>query len=241
MHLQASPGHVYTSPYPNYIAEHVPRSHSMCDLSERMTRAVEATDPPEQPSPCPSHQPDVGDMVLPSHGSVVSLSPRTPHCREARIPLSSSTANMRIALCEDLDEPSEARYRRISTSYEWLFNSPSGQQHNDFGTEALDLIGPDPFRWVPTRAQVSELQKALQVPESTASGALALTNSTSQDQIYLTHKVRRVKLHNKRRRQVVCWSPERPAFTEDRTLGGEGKGKAKVQQMGGDQYPETRL
>ena len=241
IHLQASPGQDYTSPYPNYLAEHVRRSHSMCDLSERTTRAAEVTDSTEQPSPSPSHQPEVVDAVLPSHESVVSLSARAPHCREARIPLSSSVANMRIALCEDSDEPSEARYSRISMSYDWLFNSPLGQRPNDFGTEAVDLIGPDPFRWVPTRAQVSELQKALQVPESTASGALALTTSTSQDQISLTPKVRRVKLRDKRRREAICWSPEPSTFTEDRTLGGEGKGKARLLQMGGDQYPETRL
>ena len=241
MHLQTSPGQDFTSPYPNYISEHVRRSHSMCNLSERMNRDDEVTESPDQPSPCPSHQPDVVDAVLPSQESVVSLSARTPHCREVRIPLSSSAANMRIALCEDFDEPSETRSYRVSTSYDWLFNSPLGQRPNDFGAEALELVGPDPFRYVPTQARVSELQKALQVPESTASGALALTISTSQDQISSTPKVRRVKPRDKRRREAICWSPERPIFTEDRTHGGEGKGKAKLRQMGYDQYPETRL
>ena len=205
----------------------------MCDLSGHMTRTAEATESPDQPSPCQSIQPKVADVVPPDHEPVASPSAPKLHCREARIPLSTSAANIQAVSYGNFDEPSEARDRRISTSYDWLFNSPSGQRPH----EALDLIGPDPFRWVPTRAHVSELQRSLQVPESTASGALRLTASTSHGQLSSNSKVKRYKIRNKRRQEDIWWVPERPAFTKG---GGQDKGKAQ-QIENNHQYPQTRL
>jgi hypothetical protein len=216
----------------------------MCDLSKHSTHAAEATDPPNQPSSCQLHQPEVTDVVPPNHELVASPSARKLHCREARIPLSTSTANIRVISYGDFDEPLEAPSRRISTSYDWLFNSPLGQRPHESRTEALDLIGPDPFRWVPMRAHVSEVQRSLQVPESTASGALRLTTSTSHGQLSSNSKVKHHKSHNKRRQEDIWWVPKRPALTEDDTSKGENKGKkGKVQprQIDGNQYPQTRL
>ena len=234
--LQTSPGQDCTWPYPTSGIKHVRHSHSMCDLSGHMTRTAEATAPPNKPPPSQSIQPGAADVVPPDHEPVASPSAPKLHCREARIPLSTSAANIRAVPHGDFDEPSDVRYRRTSTSYDWLFNSPSGQRPHDFRAEALDLIGPDPFRWVPTRAHVSELQRSLQVPESTASGALRLTASASHGQLSSNSKVKRYKIQNKRRQEDIWWVPERPAFTKGR---GEDKGKAG--QIESNQYPQTRL
>jgi len=225
--LQASPGQDYTSPYFNGGLEHVRRSHSMCDLSH-MALTAETTDPADQLSPHPPQQPNLVDVVLPNDEPVVPLSPRTPHCREARVPHSSSAANMRIDSCEDIYEPSESRDCRISTSYDWLFNSPLGQRPKAFRAEALDLIGSDPFRWISTRAHISELQKGLQVPQSTASGALALTTSASHEQMHSILEMTHNKSHDKGRQEVV---PRQPTFIEDRTSGGERKREVQPLQM----------
>jgi len=184
-----------------------------------MTRTAEATDPPDQPPPHQSHEVEVADVASPKQEPVqepvqgpvqepiqelvASPSARKLHCREARIPLSASTANIRAVSYGDFDEPPEARHHRISTSYDWLFNSALGPPNTR--AEALDLIGPDPFRWVPTRAQVSEQQKSLQVPESTASGALRLTTSASHGQLSSNLKVNHYKSHHKRRQEDVWW------------------------------------
>jgi hypothetical protein len=145
--------------------------------------------------------PDVVDGVPQNHELVESTSACTLHCREARVPLSTSAASMHTASYDEFDEPSGASFRRISTSYDWLFNLRPGQHSNDFGVETLDLIGPDPFRWVPMRAHVSESQRCLQVPQSTASGALALTMPKSQSCIATTPEARQTKYQ-----EVVWWS-----------------------------------
>ena len=213
----------------------------MCDLSGRMSRVAEATDTPKPSSPRQLLQPKVADMVSPNHEPVVSQSPRKLQCREARIPLSTSAANIRAVSYGDFDEPSEARDRRISTSYDWLFNSPMGQRPHDSRAEALDLIGPDPFRFIPTRANVSEVQKSLQVPQSTASGALRLTTSASHGQLSSKSKVTHYKSHNKGRQGDVWWAPKQPAMIEDGTSKGQNKGKVQPQQIDSKQYPQTRL
>lgn len=239
--LQLTPGQHSTSPYFNSGPEQVRYNHSMFDLSGHLARAAEATNPPDQPSPCTPHQPNVVNVVSPSHKAVMTQSGHTLHHREARIPLSTSAANMRTAPHHDFDKPSKAYSHRTSTSYDWLFNSTLEQQPNDFGTETFDLIGPDPFRWIPMRAHVAELQRDLQVPESTASGALALTESTSHDQTPLTYRAKHTKSHDKGCEEVVWWSGPQPAFTEDRIPGGKGDGKVQSRQMDSDQYPKTRL
>ena len=235
--LQASPGQDCTSPYLNDGLEHIRRSHSMCDLSH-MALTAETTDPADQLSPHPPQRPNVVDVVPPNNEPVVPLSPRTPHCREARVPHSSSAANMQIDSCEDPYSPSESRHYRISTSYEWLFNSPLGQHPKAFQAEALDLIVSEPFRWISTRAQVSELQKGLQVPQSTASGALVLTTSTSHEQMHSISEMTHNKPHDKGRQEVV---PRPPTFTEDHTSGDERKGKVQPLQTDIVQCPEIRL
>jgi hypothetical protein len=242
--LQASPGQDCTSPYPSGdIFGHIRHSHSMYDLSEHNVCAAEATDSPNQPSLRQTCQPNVADVVPPNHGPAVSplASACTLHRREARVPLSTSAANIRAASHSNFDEPSEDHFRRISASYDWLFNAPLGQRTHDFGAETLDLVGPDPFRWVPTRAHVSEVQKALQVPESTASGALRLATSTSHDQMPSNSKVKRVTSHDKRRQKDVWWDPQPSAFIENRASRGEGKGKVQTRQIDSNQYPQTRL
>jgi len=246
--LQASPGQDCTGPYPRGGTQHVRYSHSMCDLSGHMPRTAKATDSPNHPPPCQSRQPNVPDVVppnhepvAPNHEPVVSPSARTRHRREARVPLSASAANIRAVSHDDLDEPSEARYRRISTSYDWLFNSPVGPRPHDFGAETLDLIGPDPFRWVPTRAHTSELQRSLQVPESTASGALRLATSTSYDQMPSNPEVKHAKSHDERHQEDVWWVPQRPKVIEGRTSRGERNGKVQPRQVDSIEYPHTRL
>jgi len=193
-----------------------------------MALTAETTDSADQLSPHPPQRPNVVDMVLPNDEPVVPLSPRTPHRREARVPHSSSAANMQIDSCEDAYSPSESRHCRISTSYDWLFNSPLGQRPKTFQAEALDLIGSDPFRWITTRAQISELQKVLQVPQSTASGALAWTTSTSHEQINSISEMTHNEPHDKGHQEVV---PHPPTFTEDCTSGGERKGEVQPLQM----------
>ncbi len=239
--LQTSPGQVCTGPYPTSGINHVRHSQSMCDLSGRMNRVAEATDTPEQSSPRQLPQPKVADEVAPNHEPVASPSPRKLQCREARIPLSTSAANIRAVSYGDFDEPSETRDRRTSTSYDWLFNSPMGQRPHDSRAEALDLIGPDPFRWVPTRANVSEVQKSLQIPQSTASGALRLTTSISHGQLSSKSKVTHYTSHNKRRQEDAWWVPKRPAMTEDGTPKGQNEGKVQPRQIDSKQYPQTRL
>lgn len=224
--LQSTPGQHPTAPYFNGGPEQVRHNHSMLDSSGHIARAAEATDPLDKPSPHTLCQPGVVNVKSPSHKPVVSPSGGTLHHREARIPLSTSAANMRTAPLDDFDKPSKVYSHRTSTTGGWLFNSTLEQQPNDFGVETFDLIGPDPFRWIPTRAHVAELQRGLQVPESTASGALALTEPTSHDQKPLTSKAKHTKSHDKRREEVVWWSP-RPAFTEDCTPRGKGKGKVQ--------------
>jgi hypothetical protein len=199
--LQGSTGKGGLVPYFDSSTEHVRRNHSMCDLSSHMTQATGTTDFPNKPPQCVLYQPSIVDMAPPDHEPVVSPSTRTLHCREARVPLSTSTANIRTAPYEGFDEPSGGRYRRISVSYDWLFNSPLGQQSNDFGVDTLDLVGPDPFRWVPTRAHISQSQRDFQVPESTASGALALTVSSSTDQVDSIPKMKYTKPRYKMRRR----------------------------------------
>ena len=236
--LQISPGQDCTGPYPTSGINHVRYSQSMCDLSGRMNLAAEATDSPDQSSPLHLGQPEVADVVPPDHEPVASESLRKLQCREARVPLSTSAANIRAVSFGDFDEPAEARGHRISTSYDWLFNSPLGQRPHDARVEALDLIGPDPFRWVPMRAHVSEMQKSLQVPESTATGALRLTTSTSHGQLSSNSKVKHYKPHNKRRQEDVWWAPKRPAFIEDGNSKGQNKGNVQIDS---NHYPQTRL
>ena len=239
--LQASPGQDCTGPYPTSGMKHVRYSQSMCDLSGPMNPPAEATDSPDQSSPLQLCQSEATEVVFPDHKPVASESLRKLQCREARVPLSTSAANIRAVSFGDLDEPSEARGHRISTSYDWLFNSPLGQRPHDSKAEALDLVGPDPFRFVPTRAHVSEMQKSLQIPESTATGALRLTTSTSHGQLSSNSKVTHYQSHSKKRQEDVWWDAKRPAFIEDGNSKGQSKGKMQPRQIDSNHYPQTRL
>ena len=134
--LQASPGQGCASPYFNNGTEHIHRSHPMWDLSH-MALTAETTDSADHLSPHPPRQSNIVDVVPPNYEPVEPLSPRTPHCGEARVrirlwllPCDSPRIPPSIVIAESLRATTGSTTRL-------------GQRPKDFRAEALDLVGSD--------------------------------------------------------------------------------------------------
>ena len=126
-----------------------------------MNRVVEATDTPKQSAPLHLRQPKVA-YVVPQTTSLSSL-----HCLanfnvvkpgfHFRPWLQTYGPFYKVVSMSLLRLPIAAFPQAMTSSPTRLWGSSLTTPR----AEALDLIGPAPLRWVPTHANVSEVQKGL--------------------------------------------------------------------------------